>query len=212
MGEAGGDETLIDYHGGFLEPPVHVAIGPLGDRLAHGKLALLDGRKIAGGPLDRLHRDSPARHVAVAAGVGPARIQALKGIECIGQGFQVKLDQVDGVLGGGLVVSGHSENGFAHVAGLVGEDRSRRRTGCLRGRDVVGGQYGMYAFQGQSGGGIDTAYSRVGHGTGQELAKYHALGTKILGVLGLPGDLAAHIRRHEIVANQRVCHVIFPIV
>ena len=210
VGEAGGDEALVDHHGGFLESRVHVAVGPFGDRLAHGELALTDRRKVRGGPLDRLDRDASARDVAVAAGIGSAGVQALQRIECEGQGFQVQFDQVDGILRGGLVHGGHRENGLAHVTGLVGQDRRRRRAGRLRRRNVIGGQYRVHAFQGQCGRHVDIAHPRVGHRTGQQLAEEHSLGAKILRVLGLPGHLAPHIRRHEITANQRISHVVLP--
>ena len=210
MGEAGGDEAFVDHHGGFLEAGVHVAIGPFGNRRAHGKLALPDGGKIRCAPLDRLGLDTPARHVTVAAGVGSAGVEALERVEGKGKRFEVQLDQVDRVLGGGLVHRGHCENGFTDVTGFVGEDRRGRGAGRLRRRDVVGGQYRVDAFQGQGGGGIDIAHAGVRHRACEELAEEHALGTEILRVLGLSGDFAAYIRRHEIPANQRISHVVLP--
>ena len=82
-------------------------IGP-----AHGKLAVADGGEVRRAPLDRLDLNAPAGDVAVAAGIRPAGIEALQRVEGEGERFEVQFDEIEGVLGGGLVRGGYGENGL----------------------------------------------------------------------------------------------------
>ena len=206
VGEAGGDKALVEHRGGFLEPGVHVTVGPFGNRPAHGKLAFSRGGKVGRRPLDGLRFDAPAGDIAVTAGVGPARVEALQRIEREGERLKIQFDEVDGVLGRGFVHGSHRQNGLAHVAGFVGQDRRLRRAGRLCGGNVVGGKHRVDTVKGQGRRRIDAAHPGMGHRAGEELAEKHALGPEIFRVLGLSSYLAAYIRRHEIVTQERIRH------
>ena len=52
--------------------------------------------------------------------------------------------------------------------------------------------------------------ARVRHRARQQAAEQHAVGAKILGVLGAARDLGLQIRRREIVTEKRVSHERLP--
>ena len=93
--------------------------------------------------------------------------------------------------------------GLADPHRLVGQDRLGRRR---QRRHVGGRQNAEHAGQRERRARVDVAHARMRHRAQQELAEHHAFGAEILRVLGLAGDFAVHVGRHEVLSQQVVSH------
>ena len=200
MRQRGRDEAFLVHHLALLELRLDVAEVPFLGRLAHGQLTILDAREIGGGPFQLGRRQSRQRAdvESVTARVLASGKQALQRIEREWQRLVVDLDLLDGVLGGLLRQRGHGEDGLTHVHGLLGE---RGREARRAGRNVVGRDHAQHAFHLERFGRVDVLDARMRHGAGEQPAEHHAVGTKILGVLGRARDLGHHVVRNEVLAD-----------
>src|SRR5690606_9366643 len=76
----------------------------------------------------------------------------------------------------------------------------------LRGH-VVRRQHAEHALHRKRLGVVDVAHPCMRHRRQHQAADHHAVHAEILRVLRLAGDLAVHVRRHEILAEQLVSHL-----
>src|SRR5229473_5541775 len=119
MAGVGRGKGLIQNQRGILEAGVHVAVGPLVRRLAHGQAAFLKLGEIGGGPFEfsQVGRRRARRfltglgwcywrldpYVALQARVRTAGAEAVEGIDHEGQMLELDLNFLD-CLGGGQLV------------------------------------------------------------------------------------------------------------
>ena len=197
VGMTGGHESLVEHQRRVCESRFEVTVRPLRRRLAHRQGAVLRRREVLLGPFDFLNTLAGDHRVAIRARVGSARAQALQRIHRERQRLEVHLDLGDRVLCGRLVDRGDRQNRLAHVMGLVGEDGV---PGCRNRRHVIGGQHGHDALHPQCFRRIDAAHPSVRHGTQEQPAEQHAVGTKIFCVLRAPRHLGPQIGWHEVLA------------
>ena len=193
-------EAVLD----FTDVPFHLRlahrqpVGARGVEVLVGPLELADLAGLALAPLD----------VAVQAGVGAARAQAVERVHHEGQGLEVDPDRLDGVRRRGFVHRGHRQHGLALVERLVGQGGLCRDPRDLGHQRVVGGQDVDHPLHRQRRARVDAAHAAVGHGGEQQLGEEHALRAEVLGVPGPAGDLGSQIRGRDVSSNSLLGHFI----
>ena len=225
------DVRLVEHERGLLEARLEVAVRPLLRRIRHHRQAAGVGLgQLRLGPLHladlgtrralrlaaarrrgrRRRRDEPV--VALGPGVGAAGTEAHQRIDREGQRLELDLDLFDRVGGRDLVDRGDRQDRLALVDRLVrerdfaveiGEDHLAVVVdGVSRLRQIVGGQNRLDAGHRQRRAHVEARHARVRQGTQQELGEEHPLRAKILGVLGLPGDLRDQVGNRVVLSHE----------
>lgn len=154
-------KALVEHDRRVPEAGLEVAVRPLVVDLSHRQLAVGRGGEVGVGPLDLGDALAAHHRVAVQAGVGAVRPQALERVEHERERLEVQLDLPDRVLCDRLVHRGQRGDRLAHEVRRVGEDGVARR-GDLG--HVVVGQDRDHTFHRERRRGVDASHARMRHG------------------------------------------------
>ena len=202
------NEGLLQDQVGLGKPVLYVAILPLLGRLTHWKPVLPSRSKVSSCPFNCLQREPYIGHIAIGAGVGSPRSQALKGIDDEGKRLEIDSDLLDGLGSRRLIHSRHGQNRLAGIQRLIGQNRLTWGANLWY---IVCGQNSNHALHRQRLTRVDPAHLGVRHGAREELGKEHPFRTEVLGVLGCPSDLAHKVGRDKVFSDQFVIsHLSFP--